>query len=66
MVIAPREARDKTKTSNAESAVRGFIETANELDAILQEAEARRERGEIPKDLWLYVLPGLEMLSKQD
>lgn len=30
----------------------GFIGGANELDQILQEAEARRERNEVPQDLW--------------
>lgn len=56
LVIAARPAEEATRTTDAQPAIRGFIETANELDIILKEAEGRRNRNETPKDLWLWVL----------
>lgn len=53
LVIAARPAEEATRTTDAQPAIRGFIETANELDIILKEAEGRRHRNETPKDLWL-------------
>lgn len=65
--MEPKAAQEATRHTDAQPAIRGFIDTANELDQILAEAEARRDAGEVPKDLWLCVLIlGLDEVGLMD